>query len=116
VGGISRDASDDDAMAERGDGLYRQGEKSKNLTSEANFDETVVITQTEDPVAVTANSGLDSGLDKREEAKPQIVQGFTGFIAESGRDSSAASPAVAVSILDTAPKPAASVSRGSRRP
>jgi hypothetical protein len=59
-------------MAERGDGLYRQGEKSENVANEANFDENVINTQDQDPVAVAANSGVDSGLDKREEAKPQF--------------------------------------------
>jgi hypothetical protein len=56
-------------MAGRGDGLYRQGEKSENVTNEANFDENVVITQNGDPIAVAAISGVDSGLDKRGKKK-----------------------------------------------
>jgi hypothetical protein len=59
-----RDVSDEDATAECGDGLSRQGEKSKNVTNKANFDATVIIIQTEDSIAVAANSGVDSGLDK----------------------------------------------------
>jgi hypothetical protein len=63
-------------MAERGDGLCRQGEKSENVTSEANSDETVIIAQTENSIAVAANSGVGSGLDKRE--KPDSRLPLTG--------------------------------------
>jgi hypothetical protein len=66
-GGNSRRVSDEDAMAKRGDGLSRRGEKNENVTSEANFDENVVITQAEGNVVVAANSRADSALDKREE-------------------------------------------------
>jgi hypothetical protein len=61
--------SDEDAMPERGDGLHWQGEKSENVTNEANFDETMIIAQTEDLIAVAPNSCMDSGLDKREKKK-----------------------------------------------
>jgi len=39
----------------------------ENDTNEAKFYESVIIIQNQDPVGVAANSGVDSGLDKREE-------------------------------------------------
>jgi hypothetical protein len=42
------------------------GPEPENRTNEAKVDENVIITQNEEPVAVAANSGVDSGLDKPE--------------------------------------------------
>jgi hypothetical protein len=45
--------------------IDRGGESEpENLTSEANGDENVVTIQNEEPVAVAANAGVDSALDK----------------------------------------------------
>jgi len=66
--GNSRGVSEADALANRGDAMSpSRGENSENVTNEANFDETVIIIQNKDPVAVMATSGVDAGLDKREE-------------------------------------------------
>ena len=73
-GGNSRDVSDADAVVKRGDGMSPRGENSENDTNEANFDESVTIIQNKDPVGVAANSGVDSGLDKREE-QPARAEG-----------------------------------------
>jgi len=43
-----------------------RGENSENVTNEAKFDESVIVIQNEEPVAVAANSGVDAGLDKPE--------------------------------------------------
>ena len=67
AGGNSRHVSDADAVANRGDGMSPRGENSENHTNEAKFDESVTIIQNKDPVGVAANSGVDSGLDKRQE-------------------------------------------------
>ena len=49
-------------------------EVSQNATREANFDENVSTTQQQDLVEVTANSGVDTGLDKRV-AQPRDDEG-----------------------------------------
>jgi hypothetical protein len=49
----------------------------ENLTSEANADETAVIVQNEEPVAVAANSGVDSGLDKPDKPPCEANGGAT---------------------------------------
>ena len=52
---------------------------SENLTNEANFDESLITIQNEEPIVVTAESAVDSGLDKpqeqpgRAEGKPDRV-------------------------------------------
>ena len=48
-------------------GMSPQGEKRENVTNEANFVESVITIQNKEPVGVAANSGVDPGLDKREE-------------------------------------------------
>ena len=47
---------------------------SENLTNEANFDESVITTQNEGPIDVTAESAVDSGLDKPQE-QPAWAEG-----------------------------------------
>jgi len=90
AGGNSRDVSDANAIPNRGDGMSPQGENSENHTNEANFDEKAIIIQNQDPVRVTANSGVVSGLDKREE-QPGRAEGNEELI----RDIPASSPRAA---------------------
>jgi hypothetical protein len=52
-------------------------------TSEANSDENVVIAQNEAPVAVAANSGVDSGLDKREQQPCRADRGASAELLAS---------------------------------
>jgi hypothetical protein len=42
-------------------------EHSENDANEANLDDKMIITQNQDHIRVTANSGVHAGLDKREE-------------------------------------------------
>jgi len=86
--GNSRDVSDADAVANRGDGMSPRGENSENDTNEAKFDERVIIMQNKESVGVGANSCVESGLDKREEqpwraeAKEELI---TDTLASSPR-------------------------------
>jgi len=64
---IDSDTSPDPGAQRSGDGISPRGENSENETNEANFDESVIVIQNKESVGVAANSGLDSGLDKREE-------------------------------------------------
>ena len=63
---------------------------SENLTNEANFDESVITIQNEEPIEVTAESAVDSGLDKpqeqpgRAEAKCDRVSDGS-FVGEDGQ-------------------------------
>jgi len=45
AGGNSRDVSDADAVANRGDGILPQGENSENDTNKAKFDESLIVIQ-----------------------------------------------------------------------
>ncbi|MFI5459335.1 MAG: hypothetical protein ACHRXM_28250, partial [Isosphaerales bacterium] len=56
------------------DRMSPRGENSENVTNEAKFDESAIVIQNEKPVAVAANSGVDSGLDKPEE-RPGSAEG-----------------------------------------
>ena len=53
----------------------------ENHTNEANFDENVIIIQNKGLVGVAANSGVDSGLDKREE-QPGRAEGKEELIGD----------------------------------
>ena len=90
AGGNSRDVSDADAVANRGDGISPRGENRENDTNEANFDENAIVVQDKEPVGVAANSGVDSGLDKWEE-QPGRAEGKEELI----RDILASSPRAA---------------------
>jgi hypothetical protein len=98
-GGNSRDVSDADAVAHRGDGMSPRGENSENDTNEANFDENVIIIQNKEPVGVAANYGVDSGLDKREE-QPGRAEGKEELI----RDILASSPRAAEILRPQLPR------------
>ncbi|MFI5461638.1 MAG: hypothetical protein ACHRXM_40150, partial [Isosphaerales bacterium] len=80
-GGNSRDASDADAVANRGDEMSPRGENSEDVTNEAKFDESVTIIQNKEPVDVAANSGVDSGLDKPAE-QPGRAEGQEELIGD----------------------------------
>ena len=69
AGRISRGVIDVDAgaVAARDDGMSPRGENSENDTNEPNFNDNVIGIQDNDIVGVAVNSGVDSGLDKREE-------------------------------------------------
>jgi hypothetical protein len=67
AGDNSRTVSVADAVANRGEGMSPRGENRENDANEAKFDESMSIIQNEQPVGVAANSGVNSGLDKREE-------------------------------------------------
>jgi hypothetical protein len=81
AGGNARDASDPDAVANRGDGMSPRGENSENATNEAKIDDQVIIIQNKEPVGVAANSGVDSGLDKCEE-QPGRAEGRVALIGD----------------------------------
>ena len=56
--------SDANGVEKHEDGMIGRGEISENETNQTKFDENVSTTQEHDFVEVTANSGVDSGLDK----------------------------------------------------
>jgi len=80
----SSDLSDADAAVQPGDAMSPQGENSENDTYEANFDESVIIIQNQEFVGVAANSGVDSGLDKREEQPATAAGKEEGGTQEPG--------------------------------
>ena len=86
AGKDSPEASDRDAVADRGDGISPRGENSENDTNEPTVDEfgaSAIIIQTEDPVGVAANSPVDAGLDKPAD-QPGTAEGpEQGRIEES---------------------------------
>jgi hypothetical protein len=58
------------------------GENSENATNEAKFDDNVIIIQDKESVGVAANSGVDWGLDKREE-QPGRAEGNEELIRDN---------------------------------
>ena len=84
-GDASRSAAGIEASHHVPDGEF----VSENLTNEANFDESVITIQNEEPIDVTAESAVDSGLDKpqeqpgRAEGKPDRVSDGS-FVGEDG--------------------------------
>jgi len=64
--------------------------QAENDTNEANLDESAVIIQNQDLIEVAAKSGVDSGLDNREE-QPGRAEGKEELI----RDMPASSPRAA---------------------
>ncbi len=57
------DVVDPDGVEQHGDLMNGTGEIDENAPSEANFDETMSIAETQESTQVTANSGALSGLD-----------------------------------------------------
>jgi hypothetical protein len=57
------------------DATCRRDAMTENATMEANFNENVSTTQQQDPALVTANSGVDAGLDKGV-AQPEEAEGI----------------------------------------
>ncbi|MFI5461405.1 MAG: hypothetical protein ACHRXM_38885, partial [Isosphaerales bacterium] len=100
--GPSRDVSNADAVADSDDRMSPpRGENSQNVTNEAKFDDSVIVIQNEECVAVAANSGVDSGLDKREEQPGRAEGKEEGLNQESqNRPITEASPHVSVSDIE----------------
>ena len=66
-GGNSRDVSDADAVANRGDGMSPRGENRENDTNEANFDENAIVIQDKEPVELRRIQALIRDLTSGEE-------------------------------------------------
>ena len=84
-GDASRSAARIDAWHHVPDGAF----VSENDTNEANFDESMITIQNEEPIDVTAESAVDSGLDKPQE-QPGRAEGKCdrvpdgSFVGEDG--------------------------------
>jgi hypothetical protein len=73
--GAQTGVSDEDVMAERGDALSGEGDKSENVTSEANFDEKSSLHKLEIPLQLRRIlpwiRDLTSGKNNASNPKPQ---------------------------------------------
>jgi len=66
--GSAPEVSDADAVPDRADAISQRTEKSQNVTNEAKISESATILQNKETVEVTANLGVDRGLDSGPES------------------------------------------------